>query len=410
MVAAKLTPMRWPRQWSDAALLDLLRGTPVNYLLVEDGTAAGPLRTAAESLRLPVTIAGAPPSGVEMVQGDWPGTKAMAPGENEHMAAGPTGEPWIDSNGWKVRLAEALHPGSEVWVEAAPTAPRLYPESYVIGVADASAHGGCWVISLDDRLAASVAAHDTAALATWKRVATAAGFFKDWRWPGMMPAALIGVISDFTGDNEFLSQELLNLLARSNQQVRILPTGKVTAAGMEGLKAVIYADESVPGAPLRKMVADFVERGGTLVAGTKWGHAAGAEAGGEPHPRYDVRVQGQGRVAIARKPIDDPYLLAQDTAVLVSHRYDLVRLWNGGAVRANLSGAADGKRGLLQLVFYANAREGDATVRVSGAWRTAKLFTLDGAEGRDVPLVPEKGAAEVHLPAIAQYAAVQLDA
>ena len=117
--------MRWPRQWSDASLLEMLRGTPVSFLLVEDAPTADRLRTAAESLRLPVTIAGAPPSGVEMVQGDWPGTKAMAPGENEHMAAGPTGEPWIDSNGWKVKLAEALHPGSEVWVEAAPTEPRL---------------------------------------------------------------------------------------------------------------------------------------------------------------------------------------------------------------------------------------------------------------------------------------------
>jgi hypothetical protein len=225
----------------------------------------------------------------------------------------------------------------------------------------------------------------------------------------MTPAALIGVISDFTGNNEFLSQELLNLLTRSNQQVRVLPVQKLTAAGMAGLRAVIYGDEAAPSAAVREMVAEFVEQGGTLVAGTAWGNAAGAEAGGETPTRYDVRVLGKGRVAIARQAIDDPYVLAQDTIVLVSHRYDLVRLWNGGAVRACLSGAADGKRGLLQLVFYANAREGDASVRVSGAWRSAKLFTLDGREGRDVPLLPEKGAAEVHLPAVAQYAAVQLD-
>ena len=345
-----------------------------------------------------------------MVQGDWPGTKMGAPGDNDRMAAGPTGEPWIDSNGWKVKLAEALHPGRAIWVEAAPAAPRLYPESYVIGVADAAAQGGCWVISLDDQLAAGIAARNAAAVGVWKRIAKTAGFFADWRWPEMKPAALIGVISDFTGDNEYLSQEVLNLLARSNQQVRVLSVHKVTAAELAGLKAVIYADEAAPGVELRKVVTDFVEQGGALVAGTKWGDDDDAEAGGEPHPRYDVRVRGKGRVAIARKPIDDPYLLAQDTIVLVSHRYDLLRLWNGGAVRANLSGAADGKRGLLQLVFYANARAGEATVRVSGAWRTAKLFTLDGPEGRDVPLVPEKGAAEVHLPAVAQYAAVQLDA
>lgn len=402
--------MRWPRQWTDASLLSLLQETPLNFVLVEDPATASALKAAAESLRLPVTVAGTPPAGVDLIQGDWPGTKALAPGQNERMAAGPTGEPWIDSNGWKVKLAEALHPGCDIWVEAAPAAPRLYPESYVIGVADAAAHGGSWVISLDELLATAVAARAAAALAVWKRVTAAAGFFASWRWPEMTPAALIGVISDFTGANEYLSQELLNLLARNNQQMRVLPASTVTPAGMAGLRAVIYADDAAPGPALRKLVVDFVERGGTLVAVPAWGQAEGAAAPGEPHPRFDVRVQGQGRVAFARQAIDDPYLLAEDAALLVGHRYDLIRLWNGGAVRACLAGAPGGRRGLLQLVFYANAREGDASVRIAGPWRAAKLFTLDAPDGREVPLLPEKGAAEVHLPAVAQYAAVQLEA
>ena len=110
------------------------------------------------------------------------------------------------------------------------------------------------------------------------------------------------------------------------------------------------------------------------------------------------------------KAEDDPYLLVQDAIVLTSHRNDLLRFWNGGAVRACLAEAPDHRRALLQLVFYANARAGDATVRVAGAYRTARLYTLEGTAAKEVSTLPEKGAVEVHLPAVAQYAAVQLDA
>ncbi len=127
------------------------------------------------------------------------------------------------------------------------------------------------------------------------------------------------------------------------------------------------------------------------------------------HPRYEVRTLGKGRVAVARKAEDDPYLLVQDAMVLISHRYDLLRFWNGGAVRACLGASADKRRAVLQLVFYANARTGDATIRVAGNYQRARMYSLDGTV-KDVTVQPEKDAVELHLPAVAQYAAVQLDA
>ena len=402
--------MRWPGTWSDVSLLTLLRETPINYILVQDPTIAARLQHAVESQRLQVTIAGSPPAGIEMIEGDWPGIKPPAPGQNPMMVAGPTGEPWIDSNGWKVALAQALHPGRELWVDVVPSPPRVYAESYVIAVCDAGAHGASWVIGLDDALAAKLAAGDATALALWKKATQAAGFFAGWSRPEMLPAALIGVVSDFSGDNEYMSHEVLNLLARNNQQMRVLPLAGLTASSLNGLRAVIYADVAAPEADVRKLITDFVEQGGILLAGPGWGAVEGTTAPDQGLPRYDVRKRGKGCVAIAHKPLDDPYLVAQDAGILMSHRYDLLRIWNGGAVRACLARGVDGKRGLLQLVFYSNAREGDPSVRVAGPWRRAKLLTLDTPEGRDVPLVPEEGAAEVHLPAVRQYAAVELEA
>jgi len=40
----------------------------------------------------------------------------------------------------------------------------------------------------------------------------------------------VGVISDFAGDNEEMSGELLNLVARTNQQYRVLVKNKLSPA------------------------------------------------------------------------------------------------------------------------------------------------------------------------------------
>src|SRR5262249_55244285 len=149
-VAPKSTPMRWPAGWSDVSPL---RDCPVDYVLTNDPQMARRLTADVAAKGLSITVAGEPPSGVEVVKGSWPGTKS-GPENNGPIAAGPTGEPWIDSNGWKILLGIAQHPGREIWVETTPKEPRLYPENYVAALADAAAHGGRWIIQLDDRLAA----------------------------------------------------------------------------------------------------------------------------------------------------------------------------------------------------------------------------------------------------------------
>jgi hypothetical protein len=363
-------------------------------------------QTSANGLN--ITIEMQPPLGVQVVKGDWPGTKSVASGENERMSAGPTGEPWIDSNGWKVLLALAQQPAREVWVEAAPKEPRLYPENYVAALADSAAHGGRWILELDERIAAGIAAGNAASLATWKRLGQAARFFSDWRWPGQHPLAWIGVVSDFAGDNEFLGQEVLNLLARGNQPYRIIPLEKASSDSFTELKALLYVDQKPPSAALRGSLSGFAERGGLLVAGPSWGGAIGRMERGDDHPRYEVRRTGKGRIAVATESQDDPYVVVQDAVVLLSHRHDMVRFWNGGAVRACLSASSDRHRALLQLVFYANARGGDSTVRVAGKYRSATLYTPSEAAGREVPLIAEKDAVELHLPALGPYGAVEL--
>src|SRR5205823_3368227 len=96
---------------------------------------------------------------------------------------------------------------------------------------------------LDEQLAAAIQAKNADALATWRSIGSAAGFFATHKaWSNYAPEAVAGVISNFSGPNQFLTNELLNLLARNNEQYRIIPKTKAAASSLSGLKAVIYVD------------------------------------------------------------------------------------------------------------------------------------------------------------------------
>ena len=334
----------------------------------------------------------------------------MAMARGGGASAGPTGVPWVDSNSWRIRLEAARRPGVNIWVDAPPKAARVSATSYRTAIADAAAHGGRWVISLDAQLAAGIADRKPDALAIWKEIAGAAGFFSMRKqWPTYLPEAVVGVVSDFAGDNEFMGQELLNLIGRTNQQYAVLIKTKLPASTFSGLRALIYADAQPPAAELRKQILDFVSAGGLLITGPKWGTPPGMPAKDE-HPRYAARTLGKGRLAVAKADPDDPYVLANDSTLLISHRYELLRFWNGGAFGSYLTVAPDRKRAVAHLLFYADRGPDHASVRIAGRYRKVSLWTPDSPEPRPVEVEIQKDAVELHLPAVSQYAAAELEA
>ncbi len=410
-MAAKWIPMRWPPEWKDPACLTLLKGTVINCLVVEKGVDLGTIVAQAQQDGFGIAEAGSPPSGVTVTDGEWPGVKLNASGALDRASAGPTGVPWIDSNGWKIRLTAVLHPGTDVWVDAAPVKPKIFPESYVVGVADAAAHGGRWIISLDDRMAGGVAARQPEALRTWKRLTDVSGFFAAREeWSEYVLQAVVGIISNFAGQNEILSHEILNLVARTNQQYLIIPKNIDTKPHLDGLRAVIYADEDPPAPALREQTLAFVHSGGMLITGPKWGELPGLPLAGAEHPRYALRSFGKGKLAISETDLDDPYLIANDSMVLISHRYDLLRFWNAGAVGSHFTMSPDRKRAVLQMLFYARLfGDNRPSVRIAGRYRKARLWTLDHDSPCPVETEIQRDAIEAHLPPVAGYAAVELD-
>lgn len=411
--------MRWPGSWSDPSLLSLLEGTSINFLVSDGAVANGDLGTRAQNMGIRVGEISSPPAGVTIVPGDWPGVRISRSGGLNEVSSGPTGRPWVDSNGWRIRLAAAMRATSNLWIDAAPKGPQSSAEHYVLAIADSAAYGGRWIISLDDRLAAGIADRKPDATETWRRISQATGFFAArTAWCSYHPEAVVGVVSDFAGPNKVRAQEILNLLARTNEQYRIVRPAQGSADSLKGLKAVLCVDTDQPPAPLRQQILSFVKNGGLMIGGPNWSELPGKPVNGD-HPRYASQLFGKGRIAIARKQdfLNDPYLAANDAVLLIGHRCDLLRFWNEGAAGAYVTRDADRKRVLAQMLFYAprgprlqRGEMGDyTTVWIAGRYRTAKFWALDRTAPQSIEIHAEKDGTEIHLPPVSQYAAVELE-
>jgi hypothetical protein len=286
-------------------------------------------------------------------------------------------------------------------VEASPKDQRGFsPASYELAVADVAAHGGRWVISLDDQTAAKPA--DSTG---WKRTLAAAAYFKGHsQWSTYTPAAVLGVVSDFTGPNEFMGQELLNLLARAGMHYRIVMKDNPDYSGM---KAAMYADQQPPSAELRRRGMQFVEAGGLLITTPAWGTVSG-RTGTEQFPRFAVKSVGKGRVATTLSVPDDPWQLANDSVVLISHRYDLVRCFNSGSFASFFTFSPDRKQALVHLLFYADRGPTEGSVRIAGKFRAAAISTVAQPQFKPVPAEFSGDWVEVHLPPVPPYVALEL--
>lgn len=392
--------MRWPAAWVDPARLELLKGTAIDSLVIETGEKFEAVRTRAKESGLQVVDPQKPPEGVRILKGEWPGVRAGQGG-----SAGPTGVAWVDSNGWIVHLAAVMHPDCAAWIDAAPP-QRVFPSSYVTAIADTASFGGRWIVTLDEGLATGLAGGNANAQSVWKGIGQASHFFKSKsEWEAFRPAGVAGVISDFTGDNEFFGQELLNLSARAGQHTLPLLKSKVDAAGLCGLKAVLYADAKAPEPALRKVILSFVEAGGTLVTTPVWGAVNGSR---DEHPRFVVARAGKGRIARSVEAPDDPWQFANDGVIVISHRHDLVRFWNAGSAGSSYAVSPDGKRAVVNLLFYANRGPDSASVRVAGPFRKVKASMIDTPEIAGVKTEAQKDAVEVYLPQVSQFVSLEL--
>lgn len=417
-----LIPFRWPGEWQDPAALGLLRGTPLNCIVADDKTAKAVVdgaraagiavvpsagNDAVTFVERPKAPADARGSVLAATGSVWPGIP-----RNAGAGGGPTGVPWVDSNGWYVQLANALAPRKAIWLAFDPPEKTiLNPASYSLAVADSAAFGARWIVTLDPKLRAGLLAREARALETWKAIASTTAFFEARRaWRAYSPAGVLGVISDFTGPNEDMGTEILNLTARRALPYRIIPKSRVAEAPFTGLKALVYADAEAPDAALRKKLLAFAAEGGAVLTGVKFGATDGTPAPGDPYGRYNVRAVGKGRVAVAKEEFADPYLVAADVHLLMSHGNDAIHTFNATTANLHLTQSADGGKALLQVINYTMRPAGHPiTVTLTQRYRAGRLWALGSDAPKLIETVPAGRGIELHLPPLAVYAGIELD-
>ena len=420
---ANWIPLRWPATWVDPALLGLLEGAPFNCLAMEWSAALAPVAAKARAAGLSLVAIGneaarsagaaagltpLPESLLIAADSVWPGIASQASGAE----SGPTANPWIDSNGWLLRLAKVRSPGKTVWLMFEPPGPPrvLSLESYLRAIADSGAWGGKWVVSLDSDLRGGLARGDSKALESWKAISAAVAFFEQRRaWNALEPLGVVGVVSDFAGPNETTSQEILNLMGRRSLAYRILEKSAAATASLDGFKALVCVDEGAPGPVLRSKLLGFANRGGLLVTGAGW-KQPDARPTGMDHPRVDVRRVGKGRIGIYKASPPDPFMVARDVHMLLGRAYDVARFFNLSAFLSHCAASPDRTQEVVQIVSFAIRFPNDlATAWVPGKYASARLWSLGSASPSAVEMVAENGGASLLLPPVPVYAGIELE-
>jgi hypothetical protein len=453
------------KRWLDPAALAVVQGTPVNCLvvswasglpadagqqqalkpLIEIGKQAGlqfvgliegdanrpAALAAAQSAGLAaVAMDGNPPasSGVPVIpwnkstqvrstaespvlgvsDGIWPGLpQAAAP------QGGPTNLPWVDSNGAVLLIARALEPGKTVWIGFDPPQPaKLAAEAYVLAVADPASHGARWVISLDDQLRADLTAKAQPAADTWKKLIDTVAFFERRKQARTyQPNGLLAVMSNFTGPDWDAGEEAINLLPRIRQPFRVIARSRAAGASFTGLQAIFYVDAEPPAAELRKKLMAFVQGGGILFVPSKWPNPEGPPAPAEPYLLFSLRAVGKGRLAVCKEDRPDVYDTVADIQNIMSHRNDLLRLYNAPSSNFLYETSAQGGQGVIHVLNYSRRPGSDGPLfYVKEPHKSARLVSPEIASPAELQWAPqEAGGAELSLPSLSVYGAIELE-
>ncbi len=459
-------------EWTDPALLHLLDETPINCLLV-DWAAGGEADAAQQKALLPLIEAGrgngisfvgrvtakeglfaiasaGRAAGLEalLLSGPvstplalptiavfardkvdwkqvtsifalngnvWPG--AEMPGGSQRAnapdtaPAGPTQDPWVDSNGWVAPLARCMVPGKTLWLEVDPPASaKMSPtERYFLTMADARASGCRWIIDLDEPMRAALARHTPESAAAWNRIAAMSAFFdKHPQWAECDSVGVLTVVSDFSGDNAAMSNEVLHLLQRLHVPFTVADRARPLAPRIASKQAVLWVDDAEPTAEQHRLLMQFVEQGGMVIAPKYWGPKGIAPQQYDWLFDYNIYPLGKGKIVAATGGFTDPFQLDRDTHLLVGRKHDPFRLFNPGTTGCFIGSATAARQDVVQVLNYNAPQPVDwLTLWVNHAASAATLWSIDNS--RPLKCVPQNDGTSFDLPPVAVYFAVEIE-
>ncbi len=413
--AADWVPARWPS--AEPQSLELLSGTPVNCLLLEEKHWAPALADAAakkqiatlgiirpnapdplEAARLAmqrkltgIVLEGDFPDAVvqrvrqgladssapilEIVprvklrfdaqpvaatyQGVWAGIQVQ---DNGHAKAAPSGAPWIDTNTGFLRFLRAAST-SPVWIANAPPAKTVVStERYLQVIGDAAIVGARWVVALDDDLSQRLLARESRAMQAWQKMGRVLQFYEaSTAWRAYKPAGQFALVQDVES-GALLSGGILDMVAIKHTPVRPVPNRKLTPESLAGAQMAVDVDPAALTPAQQAALKSFTQRGGTLLKGP---------------PGWKFSTAQDGRITLSEedvKVLDDIW---KDVNLMTGRKNLGARLFNVASMLSNLVVSPDGKQAVLHLLNYADYPVDSVTVHLLGKYRKATLLTPD---------------------------------
>lgn len=395
-----LVPMRWP--WAEAGELRLLEGTPVNCLLLKPGAAAvaraaasrgltplALLRPEQAGMRLDPAFQGVVLEGdfrdagrasakshrivIELTskarlygeaqssevagsyEGYWPGIQIQTGGA---VKAGPSGTPWIDTNGGLLRSVGSRSQAM-LWVGVQPPARTLMKvDRYLQAIADAAMSGGRWVIALDDDFAKRLAAADSAANRDWARMMQMEAFFeeqKDWR--SLKAYSKLAVVQD-PADGPALAAGIIDMIATQHTPVRVVAADRLEPQSLVGVKFAVAVNPERLTPAQKTVLTAFTRTGGTLLNGPA-GWSTGAT----------LEKQASDRLSDIWREVQS----------MIGRRNMGVRLFNVSSMLSNVVANAAGSQVVVYLLNYSGYPVEQVTVQMAGRYRRATLYSPEAA-------------------------------
>ncbi len=438
-------PARWTS--NDPGSLDLLAGTPVNCLLVEQPTpefaaeAAGrrvavlgvihpgseaeaALRRAVESRCAGAVLEGSfaeaelqrlreisrqagillielPPRSalrldaqvpvVGTNQGLWPGIRIF---EDGAVRAAPTGGPWVETNSGFLRYLRAVT-DAPVWIANLPPPNTVLPvERYLAAVADAAIAGARWVVALDPDLDRRLHAREAKALKAWSRLAAHLKFYEDHgEWRSWRPAGQLALIQD-ADSGALLSGGVMDMIAARHIPFRALPRTRLDAAALNGVRIAVNVDPSAVGESEKQVLRAFTRSGGLLLSGP---------------PGWKFPTPEGNRITLEDKELEQLGEIWREVNSVVGRRNLGARLFNVAGMLSNFLAAPDGRQRVLHLVNYTLYPAEDITVHLAGKYARARLLSPE-APPRELRLQDIEEGVSVEIDRVATCAALLLEA
>jgi hypothetical protein len=352
-----------------------------SMLIIEIAKDAAPWRWKAAAI---VAVAGVAPSARNLSE--------------MGIRGAPSSEPWIESNIWLVRSLSLVSSSRTVWISSQLENPSAV--DYARAVADAAAAGGHWIVSLDDALRTKLRARDASALETWHRVSSYMKFAESHAaWRALAPYGNVGILLDPASTKAELTDEYLKLATRRQVPYHLVERSGLNAAAVAKFRAIVATELDPPSAAERKLLQEFAENGGVVIAAPSWGGAPKTE------PFAEIPASN-GSVVVYKDP--DPEAVARDLKELLSDDDLGVVPFNVPSIITFASGGGPGQPLLVQLVNYFDHPVEAITLRVAGKFRSARTETPEGP-AIDLPLRYDEGRTEVTIPKLSLWAAVSME-